>query len=132
MGAHQNNKPAGKTRKKKSNKGDWGGFIVCEMGKQERKDFKIHMNKSKEGLYDLLLTMVDQGINFSVSWSDKEEAYLAKATLMNDEEGKRYMLTAFHSDVETSIRLLAYKHTVLMDGNWFDRPVDDDEGGNWG
>jgi len=81
---------------------------------------------------DLMLELVDAEVNFSLAWSAKDDAYLAKATQLSPDDNRRYMLSAFHGDLETAIMLLCFKHSVLLAGNWFEGSVDDEEDGAWG
>jgi hypothetical protein len=133
MGTYQNNKekPA-KSKKRKQSQGTWGGFIDCPMGKSEREDFTKHVKDSTIGVFDLMLSLLDEDVMLSMSWSSNDEAYLAKATQVNEEDGKRYMLTAFHGDVETAWELLFYKHVTLLGENWFPDLDASSEEDNWG
>lgn len=133
MGAMQNNPQAKKRSKKRSNsRGDWGGFINCDMGKAEREGFKGFLKTNKIDLCDHIQELADAEINLSIAWSEKDDAYLAKATAVNEEDNKRYMLSAFHGDVETAFLLLFYKHHHLLNGLWWpDADVTSDEE-NWG
>lgn len=133
MGSQQNNKGTAKRKRKKSSgRGDWGGFIECALGKSERTEFKEHLSSNKVSIWDSIQELVEQEVNISVSWSDKEESFLAKATMVNEEDGKRYMLSAFHSDLETAIELLLFKHFKLLGGDWFDSQLNGDEDDHWG
>ena len=133
MGATASNQLYDKPKKKKRrNTGDWGGYVDCPMGKHERDNFKKYLNDTKISIADKMQAMADDEINLSFSWSDREDAYIAKATMVNESDNKRYMLSAFHSDVEIAWELLFYKHFNLLESAWFADSVDDDEDGNWG
>lgn len=133
MGAIQNNKPEPKRRKKKSSgHGNWGGFIDCPLGKAERKGFEKHLTDSKVDVWKIIQNMCDTEMNLSVTYSEDNESYVAKATATNPEDGRLYMLSAFHGDPETAFRLLAFKHDVLLAGEWWGDMEEDKDKLSWG
>lgn len=133
MGAYQNNEQKPKRKAKKpTSYGNWGGYVDCPMGKSERNSFLIYAKDSVVSIFDSMGNMADSEINLSMSWSDKDQSYLAKATAKNPADGKGYMLSAFHSDVETAWLILIFKHFILLGEEWFHTPGEDDTEDNWG
>lgn len=133
MGSQQNNGNAKKRRKGKNpSRGNWGGYVECPLGKAERDDFRNSLLTGKIDVFDQMSHLVDAGVNISCSWNEHNEAYIAKATMTNEDDGKVYMLSAFHEEIDIAWKLLFFKHFILLQESWFDRVTEDAGEENWG
>lgn len=105
----------------------WKGFVDVKLTEQEKENFTqwdVHDND----LFLLLAEAVVAGHKQSLTWNKQNETYVFSFT-GNEGAGKHegYTLSAFAGDWYIALRVLLYKHHVLLEGDWSkakDRPTE--------
>lgn len=113
--------------KANNNQSTWKGFVECKLTEQEKENFAewdVHDND----LFLLLSEAVIAGHKQSLTWNKQNETFVFSLT-GNDGSGKHegYTLSAFAGDWYIALRVLLYKHCVLLEGDWTkakDRPTE--------
>lgn len=94
------------------------GYVHCDLAKADRPAFEAWETATPAGEYfDTLIKLLDSGYIFKAS--EGKEGYQASlsAASVNDEVNG-YVLTAFAGSADRVVKLMLYKHSVMMEGDW--------------
>lgn len=105
----------------------WKGFIECKMTDLEKQNFAewdVHDND----LFLLLSEAVSAGHKLSMTFNKQNDQFVCSFT-GNDGTGKHegFTLSGYAGDWYISLRVLLYKHCVLLESDWTlakDRPTE--------
>lgn len=103
---------------KKVTENGWIGFVDVTLTSDEKELFgawDIH----DEDLWLLLVDAMVGGHKVSLSYNKQNETFGASFTGVSpDGENKGYTLSAFAADWYTAVRVLMFKHSVILHGVW--------------
>lgn len=95
---------------------EWGGFIDVRLSNGDQVEFAAWENEHE---FDDVDDVLGEGCKLAVSFDKSSDTYLATLTSENHvSDGFRYVLTARAGLWEKAIRLVIYKHMVLLEGDW--------------
>lgn len=112
--------------------GNWS-FVQHTMTSEERKAFES-VEEDSVDTWGLIDQLAESNYKLSVSWDDYNHC-LTASLACRDEKSDNYqlILTARHSNAEMAVRLLLFKHFVLLNGEWLQwHTADNREKGEWG
>jgi len=99
---------------------DWGGYVDRRLAVSEREEFMLWVCEFAD-VFKLIADLLWEGYRLSVSFDRGSKAFFTSLTGAGGfEDGKARTLTARAADLETALRLLIYKHTILLSGDWKD------------
>jgi hypothetical protein len=106
-------------------------FVNVELSEVEKtrlKDMYIDFEELDIVLGDLLV----QGYKVTVKRDDRNNCYVAFCFPPSDSENAGYILTGRGGVVSRALRQLAFKHAVMLEGDWAgyynrERPADDQD-----
>ena len=94
------------------------GYVHCDLAKADRASFEAWENSALPGdLFDAIAKLADSGYIFKVA-EGKEGYQSALSAVTVHDEVNGYVLTAFASSADRAIKLLLFKHLVLMESDW--------------
>lgn len=107
-------------------------FVACELDKETRATVKALPVVPVE-ILDGLVRMVDSGYKISFNYEQRNDCVGAYATAPSlDHAAHGLCLSARGPDALSALKVLLYKHYVILDGVWT-TPVDrDHDGDTWG
>jgi len=96
----------------------WNGFVNCELSAEDKTYFRV-WDVEVDDAFDLLLGRVVGNYRLSISYNKKNDNFIASLTA-NEGTGANegYTLSAFGKDMPTAIRVLAFKDSHILSGNW--------------
>lgn len=111
-------------RKKKADKSwgkaEWKGFANVDLSENDKKAIKDKSMLSGDQLLAFMQTAAEDGYSVSVQWSDRDGCFMG--SLMGKFEcaiNAGYMLTARHTDLNTCMSILRFKHEEIAgSGPW--------------
>lgn len=93
-------------------------FIHCELSREER-DAVAKWDVKYEATFDLVARLVSDGYKLSVTADRVHDCSIASITSPKGDAGIRQQcLTARGPDFFGAIRCLAYKHAIVLEGDW--------------
>lgn len=103
---------------KKGTVNKWVGFVNCELTAEDKATFKV-WDVELDDAWDLLTQRVLEGYRLSFSHNPKNENFVVSLT-GGDECGANagYTLSGFGRDIGTALRVLCFKDTFILEGNW--------------
>jgi len=99
----------------------WGGFIELRLREDERAEFDNWFELNSTSVWGYVVTSVEEGRKFGLSYDADGDFYLATFTAHGKETiglQDRYCLTARAPVAEQAMALLCYKHYVMLEGDW--------------
>lgn len=93
-------------------------FVNVDFSESQRSHYEMWTLSETQEIADLLLGIVDNGFKISLSYDERNEAYVGSLTCKTDSTdhaGRIYMIR--HTDIDKLIRLCGYYFTEhLMNG----------------
>lgn len=98
------------------------GFVRCELVKEQKAMFEAwSASLSADDLLGQLSALLDDG--FKLSWGEGKQGMTASLSNVDGPaESRGYLLSAMAGRAEKALRVLLYKHLVVLEGQW---PLDD-------
>lgn len=97
----------------------WRGFKDVRLSDAQRDAYE-HWDAEDGDVYLLLASAVASGFKFTMSYNGSNDTYTA--TLTGQEAApaaaQGYSLSAFAPDFYNACRTLAYKHDLILEGDW--------------
>lgn len=117
-----------KTREKQ--KPQWVGHKDFKLDAQAKDNYE-HWDIHDDDVYELAATTVQSGYKLSFTFNSGNDTFNAALT-GDGGEGKNYTYTmsAFAPDWYNALRLVLFKHHVLLDGDW--GKINGTSGDKWG
>lgn len=108
---------AGKPKKAISDAA-WKGFVECRLTDTQKEAFR-HWDLDGNDAFDLVVTSVQTGHKLSLSYNRANDNFVASLTCtdMTSPNGG-YTLSAFAPDLWTALRLVVFKHEVVLERRW--------------
>lgn len=97
----------------------WLGFVNLKVSENERSDFDGWSQAEGENIWPMLEEQMVEGLKLSVSYDAENGCSVATFTgagCVGIRE--RCCFTARAATWDEAVRLLLYKHLILMDGDW--------------
>ena len=109
---------------------EWKGFVNYVLSDEDKTQYST-WNVDDHDLWLLVAGHQQCGYKLSVSFNAKNDTFSA-TYLCNDEQSanKGYCLSAFAPDWYNAVKILAFKHDVVLDGNWVGK--ESKPKNNWG
>jgi hypothetical protein len=104
--------------KKEAKLAEWKEHVDVRLSR-EAEDAYDKWKLSEEELWDMLISLTEQGYKFSISFIIKNKSFVA--TFTGRVEGLKnagMSMSSYSDDWLEAIRLLVYKHAVLTDQDW--------------
>lgn len=103
---------------KKRDDTGWVGFVDVTLSSREKEAFQA-WDVEGEDLWTLLVDTLVSGHKLSVSYNRANDTFGAAFTGNGeDTANKGYTLSAYGADWYTAVRVLLFKHVVLLEGVW--------------
>lgn len=103
---------------KKKYDGTWKGFVDVALTSKEKEDFAA-WDVHDEDLWILYQEAIVSGHKFTMSFNKQNETFVAAFTgNEGTADNAGYTLSAFGRSWYDAIRVLLFKHAVLLDGDW--------------
>jgi hypothetical protein len=100
-------------------KAEWGGFCNVRIDEDQKAAFEEWLASSGVDWWSELVDLVGQGMKFSLTYDEPNQAYVATLTGRGWRAGNlRQSMSARAGDERTCMALLMYKHLVLASGDW--------------
>lgn len=107
----------GMSNKKQSESG-WVGFVDVTLTSKEKELFGA-WDMQGDDLWVMLVDAMTHGHKVSLSYNRQNETFGASFTGTDpDGSNKGFTLSAFAADWYTAVRVLVFKHAVLLDFDW--------------
>lgn len=102
---------------------DWKGFKDFRLTAEQLEGFAA-FETHDDDLMDLLQTVLAEGYKFTLTYNGAGDTYNAAMTC-NAEKNKNqgYTMSAFAPTAYAALRLLMYKHFVLLETDWENIPA---------
>jgi hypothetical protein len=96
----------------------WRGFVECKLTEVEKETYG-QWDVHDDDLFVLLSDAVASGHKLSITFNKQNDQFVASFT-GNEGTGKHegYTLSAYASDWYNALRVLLFKHSVLLDARW--------------
>jgi len=94
------------------------GFVDVKLSDVQRDAFSS-WDVHDEELYEIVATVVQGGFKLSTTYNSGNDTFTATLTGQNgtgDADG--YSMSSFAPDWYNALRLLVFKHTVILEGDW--------------
>lgn len=96
----------------------WNGFVNVELTAEDKAYFRV-WDVEVDDAFDLLLGRVVGNYRLSISYNKKNDNFIASLTANEGTgENEGYTLSAFGKDMPTAIRVLAFKDSYMLNGDW--------------
>jgi len=113
---------------------DWGNvqFVKCDLDDKMRSDVKERI-VPPDVLLTQLTELVDSGYKVSFGYEKRNDCVGVYATMPDETHHHHGMcLSARGPDVPAALKVLLYKHYVLLDAHWGNPVERDFEANQWG
>lgn len=107
----------GKPPRKVDPAGNWKGFIECRLT-ADQLDGLMTWEFVDEDVWQLLISEVMGGYKFTIAYNPQNNSFVASLTGGIATANSGYTLSAFAPDYSMAVRALAYKHMVILEGDW--------------
>lgn len=100
----------------------WGGFVPCELGVDEREAWEIWFSASGHTIAADLDDAMGTGLKFTASYDGANQCYIASLSGRPDVAGERAftnILTGRAGTFDEAVGVLLYKHLVVLRGDWW-------------
>ena len=97
----------------------WRGFKDVRLSDAQRDAYE-HWDAEDGDVYLLLASAVASGFKFTMSYNGSNDTYTATLTGQDTAPAaaQGYSLSAFAPDFYNACRTLAYKHDLILEGDW--------------
>ena len=97
----------------------WRGFKDVRLSDAQRDAYE-HWDAEDGDVYLLLASAVASGFKFTMSYNGSNDTYTATLTGQDaaPAAAQGYSLSAFAPDFYNACRTLAYKHDLILEGDW--------------
>ena len=97
---------------------DWKGFKDFKLTAEQLEGF-ASFDVDDDDLMDLIQTVLAEGYKLTLTYNGQSDTYNCALTC-NAEKHKNqgYTMSAFAHSAYTAMKLLMYKHAVLLEGDW--------------
>ena len=102
---------------------EWKGFKDFRLNPEQLEGF-ASFEAHDDDLMDLVQTMLAADYKLTFTYNGQADTYNAAATCNGEKDpNKGYTMSAFAPSMYAALRLLMYKHYVLLDQNWDNVPA---------
>lgn len=117
----------------KNSRSSWEvDFVRCELSKAE-KDSLLKWDLKNEATFDAITRLVDDGFKLTVTADKRNDCVGIWLTSPKLDAGPRQRcLGARGPDLIGAFRAIAFKHCVVLEGEWGDAGNPDDPTSRWG
>lgn len=103
---------------KKRDDSMWRGFVDVKLTSEE-KDAYVAWDIHDDDLWLLLVDAITAGHKLSVTFNKQNDQFVASFTGQTDTgKNEGYTLSAYAKTWYDAVRVLCFKHNVLLEGNW--------------
>lgn len=96
----------------------WQGFVDVKLTSEEKENY-MAWDVHDEDLWVLLVDAIGCGHKLSVTYNKQNDQFVASFTGQTGTEGNEgYTLSAYGKVWYDAVRVLCYKHAVLLDCDW--------------
>lgn len=111
------------TKPKSQGYGEWKGFKDFRLTAEQLEGF-ASFEPHDDDLMDLVQATLANDYKLTFTYNGQSDTYNAAATANGEKDpNKGYTMSAFAPSVYAALRLLMYKHWVLLDQNWDNVPA---------
>lgn len=111
------------TKPKQQGYGEWKGFKDFRLTAEQLEGFAAFEHHDDD-LMDLVQTVLANDYKLTFTYNGQADTYNAAMTANGEKDpNKGYTMSAFAPSMYAALRLLMYKHWVLLDQNWDNVPA---------
>jgi len=97
---------------------DWKGFKDFRLTAEQLEGFAA-FDTDDDDLMDLLQTTLVEGYKLTLTYNGQSDTYNAAMTCNAEKHvNQGYTMSAFAPSAYSALKLLLYKHAVLLEGDW--------------
>lgn len=101
----------------------WKGFKDFKLNPEQLEAF-AHFEAHDDDLMDLVQSSLGADYKLTFTYNGQSDTYNAAMTCNADKDvNQGYTMSAFAPSMYTALRLLMFKHWVLLEGNWGNIPA---------
>lgn len=104
--------------KRERDNATWKGFVDVKLTSEE-KDSYVSWDIHDDDLWLLLVDAISAGHKLSITFNRQNDQFVASFTGQTDTgKNEGYTLSAYAKTWYDSVRVLTFKHSVLLEGEW--------------
>jgi len=104
--------------KRESKEVTWQGFVDVKLTAEEKETYG-QWDVQDEDLWVLVVDAIGSGHKLSVTYNRQNDQFVASYTGQTGTKGNEgFTLSAYAKDWYNAVRVLAYKHTILLESDW--------------
>lgn len=116
--------PTSNQPRRSSPKAEWMSFVPCELREADKPAFLLWYAGDDRVIFGLLDEAIGEGLKFAITFDIRNHCYVSSLSgrpSPTQDYDWNATLTGRGSTIPEAMAVLFYKHTVIMEGDWFDR-----------